>query len=71
MRASASAIVLPKNIQGLFPLGLTGLIFLQSKGLLRVFVYHSLLGKGLIELSEAMSHAGQGCSRWMGHREEF
>ena len=30
---SASASVLPMNIQGWFPLGLTGLIFLQSKGL--------------------------------------
>ena len=29
--ASASASVLPKNIQGWFPLGLTGLISLQSK----------------------------------------
>ena len=35
--ASASASVLPMNVQGLFPLGLTGLISLQSKGLLRVF----------------------------------
>ena len=35
--ASASASVLPKNIQGWFPLGLTGLISLLSKGLLRVF----------------------------------
>ena len=34
---SASASVLPMNIQGWFPLGLTGLIFLQSKGLSRVF----------------------------------
>ena len=34
---SASASVLPINIQDWFPLGLTGLIFLQSKGLLRVF----------------------------------
>ena len=30
--ASASASVLPMNIQGWFPLGLTGLISLQSKG---------------------------------------
>ena len=35
--ASASAPVLPMNIQGWFPLGLTGLISLQSKGLSRVF----------------------------------
>ena len=33
----ASASVLPMNIQGRFPLGLTGLISLQSKGLSRVF----------------------------------
>ena len=35
--ASASASVLPMNIQDWFPLGLTGLISLQSKGLSRVF----------------------------------
>ena len=55
----ASTSVFPMNIQGLFPLGLTDLISLQSKGLSRVFsnaavlmgsqgknaevVYHSLL----------------------------
>ena len=37
IRASASASVLPVNIQGWFPLGLTSLIFLQSKRLSRVF----------------------------------
>ena len=35
--ASASASVLPMNIQDCFPLGLTGLISLLSKGLGRVF----------------------------------
>ena len=34
---SGSATVLPKNIQGWFPLGLPGLISVQSKGLSRVF----------------------------------
>ena len=34
---SASASVLPMNIQGWFPRGLTGLMSLQSKGLSRVF----------------------------------
>ena len=33
VRASASASVLPENIKGWFLLGLTGLIFLHSKGL--------------------------------------
>ena len=35
--AAASASVLPRNIQGWFPLGLTGWISLQSKGLSTVF----------------------------------
>ena len=35
--ASASASVLPMNIQGWFPLGLTGSISLQFKGFSRVF----------------------------------
>ena len=34
---SASASVLPMNIQDWFPLGLTGCLFLQSKGLSRVW----------------------------------
>ena len=34
---SVSASVLPKNIQDWFPLGWTGWISLQSKGLLRIF----------------------------------
>ena len=38
---SASAIILPMNMQGWFPLGLTGLISLQSEGLSRVFSSHS------------------------------
>ena len=37
IRTSVSVSVLPVNIQGWFPLGLTGLISLQSKGLSRVF----------------------------------
>ena len=37
IRASAPASVLPKNIQDWFPLRLTGLVSLQSKGLSRVF----------------------------------
>jgi len=35
--ALASASVLPMNIQDLFLSGLTGLIFLQSKALSRIF----------------------------------
>ena len=43
---SASASVLPRNIQERFPLGLTGLIFLQSKGPSRVL--SSIIQKALI-----------------------
>ena len=38
--ASALASVLPMNIQGWFPLGWTGWISLQSKGLSRVLQHH-------------------------------
>ena len=37
IRVSASASVLPMNIQDWFPLGLTSLISLQMKGLSRIF----------------------------------
>ena len=37
---SASAPVLPMNIQDLFPLGLTGLISLLSKGILKSLLQH-------------------------------
>jgi len=39
--ASASASVLPMNIQDWFPLGWTGLISLQCKGLLSLLQHHS------------------------------
>ena len=49
--ASASASVLPMNIQDWFPLGLTGLISLQSKGLSKVsntkVLKHQLFGAEL------------------------
>ena len=41
--ASASASVLPVNIQACFPLRLIGLISLLSKGLLRVFFSRTIL----------------------------
>ena len=40
--ASASALVLPMNIQGWFPLGLTGLISLQSKGVSSLLQHYNL-----------------------------
>ena len=41
--ASAAASVLPKNIQSLFPLGLPGFFFLQSKGFSRIFSSTTIL----------------------------
>ena len=49
--ASAFASVLPMNIQGWFPLGLTGLFSLLSRGLSRVFssttVWYILINKSI------------------------
>ena len=42
--ASASAPALPMNIQGWFPLGLSGLISLLTKELLSLLQHHSLKG---------------------------
>ena len=59
IRASASASVLPKNIQDWFPLRLTGLISLQSMGLPRVFFStivqkHQLFGTQSFLLSSSL-----------------
>ena len=43
--ASASASILPMNIQGQFPLGLTGLISLLSEGISRVASCHLFIPK--------------------------
>ena len=48
IRVSVSTSVLPKNIQDWFPLGWTGWISLQSKGLSRVFS-NTAVQKHLIE----------------------
>ena len=58
---SASASVLPMNSQDWFPLGWTGWIFLQSKGLSRVFSNttvqkHQLLGAQLSSQSNSHIH---------------
>ena len=61
--ASASTSVLPMNIQSWFPLGLTGLIALLSKGLSRVFSSttaqkHKFLGAQLSLWSNSHIHTG-------------
>ena len=51
----ASASVLPMNIQDWFPLGLTGLISLQFKGLSRIFSQHHIL-KASILVESALAY---------------
>ena len=51
IRASASTSVLPINIQDWFPLGWTGLISLQSKGLSRVFSNNTVQKHQFLALS--------------------
>ena len=55
---SASASVLPKNIQDWFPLGLTGLISLQFKGLSSLLKHHfkSISSSALSFLIVLLSH---------------
>ena len=48
--ASASASVLPVNTQDWFPLGLTGWIFLQSKGLSRILSKWSIIFKNYVTI---------------------
>ena len=62
---SASASVLPMNMQGWFPLGWTGLISLLSKGLSRVFSNTTVQKHQLvIDLRVFMSNgSGAVCSR--------
>ena len=73
--ASASASVLPVNIQGWFPLGLTGLISLLSKGLSRVFsstihsVFAHLKNCGCLLHTSPYAHRGEEATlsrHWLG-----
>ena len=66
--ASASASVLPMNIQDWFPLGSTGLIF-QSKGLSRVFSNttvqkHQLFGAMILKL-KSHNYEGVTLEEWL------
>ena len=55
--ASASASVLPMNIQGWFPLGFSGLI-LQSKGLSRVFSSNTIQKHQFFEAQTSLGFSG-------------
>ena len=71
---SASTSVLPVNIHDWFPLGLTGWIFLQSKGLSRVFksissksIHSSVLTFFIVQLSHPYMTTGKktALTRWI------
>ena len=51
IRASASASVLPMNIQDWFPLGLTGLISLSVQGILKSLLQHHSLKASILQCS--------------------
>ena len=51
IRTSASASVLPMNIQGWFPLGLTGLISFAVKGTLKSLLQHHSLKASILQCS--------------------
>ena len=51
IRASASASVLPLNIQGWFPLGLIGLIFLLVQGTLKILLQHQCSKASILQCS--------------------
>ena len=65
IRASASSSVLPINIQDWFPLGLSGWISLQSKGLSRVFSNKSISSSALSFLYVPTLTSVQDC--WKEH----
>ena len=71
--ASASASVLPMNIQGWFPLGWTGWISLQSQGLSRVFSSTTFLKHQLgPQLSLwSNSHITNSMTIWKNHRFDY
>ena len=58
---SASASVLPTNIQDRFPLGWTGWISLQSKGLSRVFFLNTAIQKHQLLGAAAAAKSLQSC----------
>ena len=60
IRVSASASVLPMNIQDWFPLGWTGWISLQSKGLSRVFSNTTVSSGGAWWRSESLLYCISG-----------
>ena len=70
--ASASASVLLMNIQCWFPLGLTGLISLQSKGLLKVFSSTTIRKHQFFDVQPSLwSTVTSTHDYWINHRFDY
>ena len=69
--ASASAPVLPMNIQGWFPLGLTGLISLLSKGLSSLLQHRSLKASVLWHSAFFILQLSHTCINYIKYTEVF
>ena len=67
---SASASVLPVSIQGWFPLGLTGLIFLLSKWLSRVFFSTTVQKHHFFSTQASLWPNSQVCD-WKNHNFDY
>ena len=69
--ASASASVLPMNIQGWFPLGLTGLISLLPKRTLKSLLQHHSLKASIIWCSIFFMVQVLLCDYWENHSFDY
>ena len=70
VEASASVSVLSMNIQGLFPLGLTGLIFLLFKGLSKVFSNTTVWKNQLFSAQPSLWSSSHICT-WLLENHSF
>ena len=68
---SASASVLPMNIQGWFPLGLTGLISLLSKEFSRVFSSTTIWKHQFFSTQPSLWANSQVCDYWKNHSFDY
>ena len=71
MGALASASVPPLNIQGWFPLGLTGLISLLSKGLSRVFSNTIVQKHQFFSIQPSLLSISHICGGWGGKESAY
>ena len=68
--SSASSSILPVSIQGWFPLGLTGLISLQSKGLSKVFSSSTIQKHQFFSIQPSLQSNSHICT-WLLERPQL